>query len=157
MDDQRNPPTGPHADQVRIGTPEREAAVRDLSAHLEAGRLTSVEYEDRSVRVSGARTWGDLVPIFADLPEPRPAGLAGLAAAPRPLVGAAPPVPPVASSSATPVGGVLPERWRETVVAITPILAVVLFFATGSWLWFLCIPLVGILAYGGGHRRRPRR
>ncbi len=49
---------GPQWEVVRVGAPERDAATRDLLAHLEAGRLTSVEYEDRTVQVSRATTWG---------------------------------------------------------------------------------------------------
>jgi hypothetical protein len=145
--------TGPGAGELRIGDPEREAAVRDLSAHRQAGRLTPVEYEDRSVRVSQARTWAELLPMFADLPDPRPAALTGQPATPAPLAdrGAALPAPSPERPEA-----VLPQRWRETIVALAPILAVVLFFTTGSWLWFLAIPVVGILAYGG-RGRPPRR
>jgi hypothetical protein len=39
---------------------------------------------------------------------------------------------------------------------MTPILAVILFFTTGSWLWFLAIPLVSILVYGSDKDRRGR-
>lgn len=39
---------------------------------------------------------------------------------------------------------------------IVPILAVILFFATGSWLWFLAIPLVGALLFGGRQQRHTR-
>ena len=46
-----------------------------------------------------------------------------------------------------------------------PFLALVLFFTTGSWLWFLLVPIMGILLYGadgakntgrGRDRRRDR-
>ncbi len=53
-------------------------------------------------------------------------------------------------------GGAGRERWRETAVAASPIVALLLFFLTGSWLWFLAIPLVAVIAYGG-KGRPPRR
>lgn len=33
-------------------------------------------------------------------------------------------------------------------MGLAPIAALVLFFLTRSWLWFLAIPAVGILLYG---------
>lgn len=40
------------------------------------------------------------------------------------------------------------EPWATTIVSITPILAVILFFVTDTWLWFLVIPIVALLVYG---------
>jgi hypothetical protein len=56
----------------RIGTAEREAAVADLKAHAAAGRISSKEYEERSLQIGQAGTWGELTTLFSDLPEPRP-------------------------------------------------------------------------------------
>lgn len=42
---------------------------------------------------------------------------------------------------------------RNTIMGLTPIVALVLFFTTGSWLWFLVIPVVGVLLFGPGRRR----
>lgn len=39
-------------------------------------------------------------------------------------------------------------RWRNTVMGLTPLIAVALFFYTRSWMWFLWIPVVGVLLYG---------
>lgn len=131
----------------RIGAEERDSAVRALQAHYTAGRLTPEEYEDRSVAASKARTWADVAPLFADLPEPRPmpvtVDLRRAVAEPAPQ-------------------GLLPmsDRARETVMALTPFVALVLFFVTDfTWLWFLAIPVVGIVLYGPDrgrdrHRRR---
>jgi hypothetical protein len=40
------------------------------------------------------------------------------------------------------------EPWATTIVSATPIVAVILFFVTDSWLWFLGIPIVALLVYG---------
>lgn len=128
----------------RIGSAERELAIGQLQQHYRAGRLTPEEYEDRSVRASRAMTWGEIVPLFADLPEPRPG--------------------PVRINLVEPQRrpqGLIPmsDRARETVMALTPLVALVLFFVTDfTWLWFLAIPVVGILLYGpeGKDRRRRR-
>lgn len=58
---------------IRIGDAEREHALDLLGTHLGEGRLTVDEYGERSARVAASRTRGDLVDLFRDLPEPRPA------------------------------------------------------------------------------------
>ena len=130
---------GPGGEQ-RIGSAERDAAVEALRTHLEAGRLTPEEYEDRSVSASRARTWSEIAPLFTDLPDPRPG--------------------PVASelARATPAGAgtfpALSEGARERIMAVTPLAALVLFFVTRTWVWFLAIPIAGALLYGSQHKRR---
>jgi hypothetical protein len=128
----------------RIGSDERDLAVTQLQHHYQAGRLTPEEYEDRSVRASRAQTWADMTPLFADLPEPRPG--------------------PVRVSLVAPEQGPqglvpLSDRARETVMALTPLVALILFFVTDlTWYWFLAIPIVGIVLYGPeGRRHRGRR
>lgn len=137
----------------RIGTAERDAAIAALTAHREAGRLDSVDYEDRQVRASQAHTWADLVPLFADLPEPRPAKVTALTPYANPA-GA-----PVQAGASAPAGPGAPlgqlGRYRDTIMALTPLLAVVLFFVTKQWLWFLAIPIMGIVLYGA--QGKPRR
>jgi TM2 domain-containing membrane protein YozV len=61
------------SDGLRIGTAEREAAVRILSDHMSEGRLTLEEYEERVAVALEARTQADLKPLFTDLPPPHPA------------------------------------------------------------------------------------
>ena len=127
----------------RIGAAERDEAVAALRTHLEAGRLTPEEYEDRSVTASGARTWDELSPVFADLPEPRPAPVAAALARTGP-----------ASRGSLPA---LPDSVRERIMAVTPLVALVLFFVTDTWLWFLAIPIVGALLYGNDRKDRHGR
>jgi hypothetical protein len=50
----------------------------------------------------------------------------------------------------------LPERAKETIVALTPFVALILFFTTHTWLWFLAIPIVAIVLYGGQGKPRGR-
>lgn len=60
------------SDRVRIGTAEREAAVKLLSDHMSEGRLSLEEYEERMAAALEARTQADLKPLFTDLPPPHP-------------------------------------------------------------------------------------
>ncbi len=57
---------------IRIGDAERERAVQSLGEHLRAGRLEVGEYDERLTAAFGARTAGDLVPLFIDLPGGSP-------------------------------------------------------------------------------------
>ena len=59
-------------DALRIGTQEREDAVRILGDHFAAGRLPMDEYEQRVTAALESATRGDLRPLFADLPAPYP-------------------------------------------------------------------------------------
>jgi hypothetical protein len=58
------------------------------------------------------------------------------------------------------LGAVVPDRYRSTIMALTPFAALVLFFGTHLWYWFLAIPVMGILLYGAdgdGDRKRRER
>ena len=126
--------------EARIGSAERDTAVAALRTHLEAGRLTPEEYEDRSVSASNARTWSEITPLFADLPDPRPGPVASaLARTTRTGTGAFP---------------ALSDAVKERIMAVTPLAALVLFFVTRTWVWFLAIPIAGALLYGSDRRRR---
>src|SRR4051812_18956472 len=75
--------------RLRIGTAERNAAMKALDAHLEAGRLGVEEYGERSAKAAGATTADELDELFTDLPEPHPV-LPGSGGAPAPVAPAAP-------------------------------------------------------------------
>jgi hypothetical protein len=60
-------------DELRIGTTEREAAVKILGDHMSEGRLALEEYEERTSAALEARTRADLRQLFRDLPGPYPA------------------------------------------------------------------------------------
>lgn len=66
---------GPDRPEFRLSDAEREEAIEALGEHMRAGRLDIDEYADRTAQVTAAKTRGELVPLFTDLPDPRPAVL----------------------------------------------------------------------------------
>lgn len=54
---------------VRVSDRDREAVVARLGAAAGEGRLTLVEFEDRSGQAYEAKTYGDLDVLVADLPS----------------------------------------------------------------------------------------
>jgi hypothetical protein len=54
---------------LRIGDAERDTAARELGEHFAQGRIDSEEYAERLDQVMNAKTAGELVPAFADLPR----------------------------------------------------------------------------------------
>ena len=57
---------------LRIGDEERNKAVELLSEHLNDGRLTQTEFNDRLSIVLQARTSDEIERLFEDLPGPNP-------------------------------------------------------------------------------------
>ncbi|GAA4430607.1 DUF1707 domain-containing protein [Actinokineospora soli] len=57
---------------IRVGTADRERAVALLSDHFTAGRIDVGEYEQRCAAATAARTRGEVLAVFEDLPEPHP-------------------------------------------------------------------------------------
>ena len=111
-------------DRLRIGTAEREEALRLLSRQFSEGRLTPDEFSERSAAVSAAVDRADLEPIFADLPA-KP----GAAAEPHST-----------------------RDWRAIVMALVPLVALAFtMLVPHGWLAWLALPVVGMLLYG---RRR---
>ena len=122
-------------DNIRIGDSERMQADELLRQHLTAGRLSITEYDQRAASVYAARTRHDLDAVFGDLPD-GPPGSAALS--PRAATGRV-------SSASAPVAGSSNRQLLVGLMAALPIIAVILFFVTRSWLWFLLIPLMGAL------------
>jgi hypothetical protein len=122
----------------RVGTVERDEAIARLGEHWQAGRLDPAEHELRVTKARAAVTQADVDVLFADLPQQGP---------PRASTGAV---------SATGNGGYF-EGKRDTIMALTPFAALVLFFITHTWLWFLLVPVMGILVYGPGGNREEKR
>lgn len=54
---------------IRVGDFERDEAIRRLTTHHSAGRITIEEFDDRVARALDAKTAGDLTAIFDDLPD----------------------------------------------------------------------------------------
>ena len=62
----------PEPHSIRIGTAEREQAVKALGDHFAQGRLNPQEFEERMTAAYAARTETDLDRLFDDLPRPEP-------------------------------------------------------------------------------------
>jgi hypothetical protein len=58
--------------EIRISDSEREDAIGKLGEHMSAGRLDIDEYGERTARIATAKTRGELLGLFGDLPEPKP-------------------------------------------------------------------------------------
>jgi hypothetical protein len=69
---------------LRISDAERHAVAEILRDAAAQGRLTLEELEERLEQSYAARTYGDLVPLTADLPDARPPRPAGSSVSPRP-------------------------------------------------------------------------
>ncbi|QTX03488.1 DUF1707 SHOCT-like domain-containing protein [Agromyces archimandritae] len=143
------------SDRLRLSTAEREAAVQRLAVARGEGRLSEAEFAERADAARAAVFGADLQPLFADLPpEPR---------VEAPL----PPATPVASAgggwggaSSRALGGSV----GATIMALVPFIAFGLFLAFGfaggwawSWLFFLLVPIAGVIVYGPGSEDRARR
>jgi len=59
-------------DRIRISDADRERVTGRLREHFAEGRLTSEELDERISAALGAKTYGDLRRVMADLPEPSP-------------------------------------------------------------------------------------
>ena len=68
---------------MRLSDAERQDALDVLEEHVRTGRLDIDEYGTRTAKVTAARRVSDLVPLFDDLPSPRPSALLNGASAPR--------------------------------------------------------------------------
>ena len=116
---------------IRVGTAEREEALAALAEHHAAGRLDADDYEDRRGRATDAIVRRDLTSLFSDLPEPRP----------RLGAGAGKTVARTASGRSG-----ARSKVANILVSLSPFIALVAFFRTDSWLVFLLIPIIAILA-----------
>ncbi|GAB3463881.1 DUF1707 SHOCT-like domain-containing protein [Actinophytocola sediminis] len=57
---------------IRVSDSEREDALGKLGEHMTDGRLDINEYGDRTAKVAAAKTRGEILELFDDLPDPRP-------------------------------------------------------------------------------------
>lgn len=141
---------GTGSGSMRVGTSERNSAMKALDAHLEAGRLGVEEYGERSAKAANATVASELTELFTDLPAPHPA------------IGATAPLPAVPPPTrAMPVvgepgavanrGNAFLDVAAPRIMAVMPFVALALFFTVGGWWWFLLIPAAGALFYGSRH------
>ncbi|MEO6827358.1 MAG: DUF1707 domain-containing protein [Microbacteriaceae bacterium] len=152
--------TDPTTAHQRLSNTERDGAVAALIEYAADGRLTETEAAERSATARTAVTRGDLAPLFSDLPAP--------------MTHSNPPATGAASDASFGDGRGAPfgawnrassgRIWGRAIVSLMPFLALALFFITGNtvgysfaWLWFMLIPVAGIVVYGAGGFDRPYR
>ncbi|GAA0241646.1 hypothetical protein GCM10010492_46060 [Saccharothrix mutabilis subsp. mutabilis] len=125
---------------IRIGDAERQRAIELLGEHLSEGRLDVDEYGDRTARVTAAKTRGEVLALFDDLPEPHPrfAQVAPLPSV-RPAAGG------VDRSSAD-------RRLMQVAVPVVGLLCVALFFLVRNPFVFLLVPAVALIVGRMGNR-----
>jgi hypothetical protein len=149
--------------EQRVGNAEREAAIAALNEHWQAGRLDPAEHERRTTAAYAAVTRGDLGALFADLPGGDPAtrtpaapgSVQGQLVA-EPYEGSPAQIEPQSGSGLFP-----PNSWiaqhRDALMGVTPFVALACFFIFRSWVWFLLIPVAGVVLYSGDDRRKRRK
>ena len=134
--------------RLRIGNVERNAAMKALDAHLEAGgsgwRSTATGRPRRPGRPPPT-SWRS---CSATCPEPHPA-LPGGDGAPAPMAAAAPAVRDEGTVAQRPSGFL--DTAAPRIMAVMPFVALALFFTIGGWWWFLLIPAAGAVLFGGRH------
>jgi DUF1707 SHOCT-like domain len=132
-------------DRIRVSDADRDRVTAQLRDHFAAGRITTGELDERISAALGAKTFGDLRHIMADLPGPAPA----LARAAQP------------SQRATPAWTAR-RRPPFPPLILATLLAALLIPGTG-WLlatfvnvilvFWLMTFVAGTLAFGRSHRR----
>lgn len=115
-------------DRIRVSDADRERVTARLREHFAEGRLSSEELDERITAALGAKTFGDLRRVMADLPEPVP-------------------VPPLAwrPGYRTPFPGPVAWRRRPRILPLAIILLIAAVAIPGaSWLFlgFLKVVLV---------------
>lgn len=110
---------------IRVSDSEREDALAKLGEHMSAGRLDIDEYGERSAKVTAAKTRGELLDLFGDLPEPRPTF-------------GRPAPPPL------PAGARAPSLGSKVTPVLIPIAAVVLAFGL---MFLIRMPFVFLLPF----------
>jgi uncharacterized membrane protein len=140
-------------DRIRVSDADRDRVTARLREHFAEGRLTQDELDERISAALNAKTFGDLRPVMADLPEPAP--VPSRAGAPRPWAG-----PPHTW------GGpywVARRRGPRLLPLVLLVLLAALVFPGSGWLLFgffklllvfwLVTCLAGAIAAGLAHRR----
>ncbi|MFI6097342.1 DUF1707 domain-containing protein [Lentzea sp. NPDC051213] len=122
--------------EIRIGDAERNQALQVLGEHMSAGRIDVTEYGDRSAKIATAKTRGEVLALFTDLPDPRPQ-----------FVQHTPMVQPVGRAPA--------RKWEGMVIPAVGVIVIIVFFvALRNPLIFLAIPAVALLWGQWNGRRR---
>ncbi|MEU8259926.1 DUF1707 domain-containing protein [Micromonospora sp. NPDC048999] len=156
---------------MRAADADREATAERLRVALEEGRLNLHEYDERLGRAYGAKTYGDLDAVLADLPGPAPAERSALAPVQRGTEPA--PVPedePVAAPAASAtrwlieawlpwlrVAGILTAVWLFSCLGARELFFYWPVWALGPWGFVLLMRTAGGLATGEPRRAAERR
>ena len=137
-------------DHIRVSDADRDRVTARLREHFAEGRLTPDELDERVSAALNAKTFGDLRPLMADLPEPVPA----------------PPRPAPPPRLAGPPPWVAHRRGPRLMPLLLLVALVALVAPGGGWLvlgffkvillFWLVSCLVAAFAVGG-YRRRMRR
>jgi hypothetical protein len=126
---------------MRLSDAERQDALDVLEEHVRTGRLDIDEYGARTAKVTAAKRVSELIPLFEDLPSPRPSALLNGAAAPR---------VPVAS----PDDSALVRFLTAGAVPIAIVLAIAVLILSRGRLLIISIALPLVVAMIAGARRR---
>ena len=118
---------------LRLSDAERQDALDVLSEHVRTGRLDIDEYGDRSAKVTSAKLVSELVPLFEDLPSPRPSAL---------LASARPSVPVERSPGNSGLGAFVMRYSVPLSIALTIAILVV---TRGRVLFVFALPLLMIM------------
>ena len=114
----------------RLSDAERDQAAAELSEHYVQGRLSQDEHGERLDAIWAARTRGELVRIFADLPSPYFARTAPVYRGP---------------AAARSAAGARPTPWRRGMP--TPLFVVLALLVVFTVLTHLPIILIGLLVW----------
>lgn len=125
---------------MRLSDAERQDALDVLEEHVRNGRLDIDEYGTRSAKVTAAKRVSELVPLFDDLPSPRPSAL---------LNGATAPQVPVLSGDSP-----LVAFLQRGAVPIAIVLAIVVLVLSRGRLLIVSVALPLVIAMLAGARRR---
>ncbi len=125
---------------MRLSDEERQDALDVLEEHVRTGRLDIDEYGTRSAKVTAARRVSELVPLFDDLPSPRPSAL---------LNGVSAPGVPVRSGE-SPLANFL----TRSAVPIAIVLAIAVLILSRGRLLIISVALPLVVAAMAGMRRR---
>lgn len=125
---------------IRLSDAERQDALDVLEEHVRTGRLDIDEYGTRSAKVTAAKRVSDLIPLFDDLPSPRPSALVGGAAAPG--------VPVVSGENQ------LTRFLTASAVPIAIVLAIAVLILSRGRLLIISVALPLVVAMIAGIRRR---
>ncbi|MFI2709931.1 DUF1707 domain-containing protein [Micromonospora sp. NPDC018662] len=169
--------------EMRAADRDREAVAERLRVALEEGRLGLHEYDERLARTYGARTYGDLDEVVADLPGPAPAERSAVVPAtpappPAPATATEPGAtgaPAVPAGSTTPVepearsrllglwlpwlrvAAILVPIWLISAVASGHVAGVWPLWVLGPWGGLVLMQSVGLIGVDHGRKRRDRR